>query len=81
MRAGTQHWFGWVALAFNVIWSILLLGAAIVVLLGYGGSLIAVPFVLAFSVPCILNIVVLWRGLRAGSNFSSKRTREKPRAA
>ena len=81
VRPGTQHWFGWVALAFNALWSILLLGVAIVVLLGYGGSLVAVPFVLVLSVPCIVNVVVLWRALRAGSNFSSKRTREKPRAA
>ena len=70
MRPGTQHWFGWVALAFNALWSILLLGVAVVVLLGFGGSLVAVPFVLVFSVPCILTVIVLWRGLRAGSNHS-----------
>ena len=81
MRPTTQYWFRWVALALNLLWSVMLLGAAVVVLLGYGGALIAVPFLVAVLAPCILNVVVLWRSLRAGSNISSKRTREKPRAA
>jgi len=72
MRQDTQRWFSWAALALNALWSIVLLGAVAVVLLGYGGSLIAVPFLLVFAAPCTLNIFVLLQSLRAGSNYSSK---------
>ena len=56
----------WAAVVANGLWAALYIGVALIVLLGLGGTLIAVPFVLVIAIPCMLNSATSWRSLHAG---------------
>lgn len=65
VRSGTAKAATWSALGVNGIWAVCLTSIAIVVALGLGGEAVVIPAVLVFSIPCWLNVRVLWQNLHS----------------
>jgi len=65
IRADSRRSAAWVAVVANALWALLFIGIALIVLVGLGGTLIAVPLALIVAVPCALNALSLWGLLRA----------------